>query len=50
VPRAVESLTEIVNLYADAMLKMGAEFDKDTIMADLADYLTQEPMHKSSAA
>jgi len=46
----VESLTEIVNLYADAMLKMGAEFDKDTIMADLADYLTQEPMHKSSAA
>ncbi len=46
----VESLTEIVNLYADAMLKMGAEFDKDTIMADLADYLAQEPMHKSSAA
>jgi aspartate aminotransferase-like enzyme len=46
----VESLTEIVSLYADAMLKMGAEFDKDTIMADLADYLTQEPMHKSSAA
>jgi len=46
----VESLTEIVNLYADAMLKMGAEFDKDTIMADLADYLAQEPIHKSSAA
>ncbi len=46
----VESLTEIVNLYADAMLKMGAEFDKDTIMADLADYLAQEPLHNSSAA
>jgi len=36
----VASLTEIVDLYADAMLKMGAEFDKDAIMSDLAAYLT----------
>jgi aspartate aminotransferase-like enzyme len=35
----VASLTEIVDLYADAMLKMGAEFDKDAIMSDLAKYL-----------
>ncbi len=36
----VASLTEIVDLYADAMLKMGAEFDKQAIMSDLAAYLT----------
>lgn len=35
----VASLTEIVDLYADAMLKMGAEFDKQSIMSDLAAYL-----------
>jgi alanine-glyoxylate transaminase/serine-glyoxylate transaminase/serine-pyruvate transaminase len=35
----VASLTEIVDLYADAMLKMGAEFDKQAIMSDLAAYL-----------
>jgi alanine-glyoxylate transaminase/serine-glyoxylate transaminase/serine-pyruvate transaminase len=35
----VASLTEIVGLYANAMLKMGAEFDKDAIMSELATYL-----------
>jgi aspartate aminotransferase-like enzyme len=35
----IASLTEIVDLYADAMLKMGAEFDKQAIMSDLAAYL-----------
>ena len=35
----VDSLTEIVDLYANAMLKMGAEFDKQAIMSDLATYL-----------
>ena len=35
----VDSLTEIVDLYANAMLKMGAEFDKQAIMSDLAVYL-----------
>jgi alanine-glyoxylate transaminase/serine-glyoxylate transaminase/serine-pyruvate transaminase len=35
----VESLTEIVSLYADAMLKLGAAFDKDAIMSDLKEYL-----------
>ena len=35
----VESLTEIVSLYADAMLKLGAAFDKDAIMSDLTEYL-----------
>ena len=33
------ALTDIVNRYADAMLKMGANFDKDGVMAGLADYL-----------
>ncbi len=46
----VESLSEIVSLFADAMLKMGAEFDKDAIMTALADYLAQDPQRKSSAA
>jgi alanine-glyoxylate transaminase/serine-glyoxylate transaminase/serine-pyruvate transaminase len=46
----VESLTEIVSLYADAMLKMGAEFDKAAIMTDLANSLHKEPPCESSAA
>ncbi len=33
------ALTDIVGRYADAMLKMGAELDKDSVMAGLADYL-----------
>ena len=45
----VESLTEIVNLFADAMLKMGAEFDKDAIMTDLANKLVKESQCESSA-
>jgi aspartate aminotransferase-like enzyme len=46
----VESLTEIVSLYADAMLKMGAEFDKEAIMADLGNSLVKELAGESSAA
>ena len=46
----VESLTEIVSLYADAMLKMGAEFDKAAIMAELGNSLDKEPPCESSAA
>jgi alanine-glyoxylate transaminase/serine-glyoxylate transaminase/serine-pyruvate transaminase len=45
-----KSLTEIVNLFADAMLNMGASFDKAPIMSDLADYLAGEPPSKPSAA
>ena len=33
------AITDIVNRYADAMLKMGAEFDKDSVLAGLADHL-----------
>ncbi|NNE64734.1 MAG: aminotransferase class V-fold PLP-dependent enzyme [Gammaproteobacteria bacterium] len=33
------AITDIVNRYADAMLKMGAEFNKDAILAGLADHL-----------
>lgn len=46
----VESLTEIVSLYADAMLKMGAEFDKDAIMTDLGNSLHKESPREYSAA
>ena len=45
----IESLTEIVKLFADAMLKMGAEFDKDAIMTDLANKLVKESLRESSA-
>ena len=34
-----EALNDIVGRLADAMLKMGADFNKDNIMAGLADYL-----------
>ena len=34
-----EALTDIAGRYADAMLKMGADFDKISIMTGLADYL-----------
>ena len=33
-----EAITEIVSRFADAMLKMGAEFNKDSIMRDLKAY------------
>ena len=33
------AITEIVSRFADAMLNMGAEFDKDAILAGLADHL-----------
>jgi aspartate aminotransferase-like enzyme len=33
------AITDIVNRYADAMLKMGAEFNKDAILAGLAEHL-----------
>ncbi len=33
-----EAITEIVSRFADAMLKMGAEFNKDSIMNDLKAY------------
>lgn len=33
------AITDIVGRYADAMLKMGADFDRDSVMAGLADYL-----------
>jgi len=46
----VESLTEIVNLFANAMLKMGANFDQASIMSDLAKYLAGESLSKPSAA
>jgi alanine-glyoxylate transaminase/serine-glyoxylate transaminase/serine-pyruvate transaminase len=46
----VESLTEIVRLYADAMLKMGAEFDKEAVMKELADYLASGTLSESTAA
>ncbi|SON55366.1 Purine catabolism protein PucG [Hartmannibacter diazotrophicus] len=42
-----ESITEIVGRFADAMLEMGAEFDKAKIMADLKSYF--EPRLKNSA-
>jgi alanine-glyoxylate transaminase/serine-glyoxylate transaminase/serine-pyruvate transaminase len=34
----VEAITDIVGRFADAMLKMGAEFDKPAVMNDLAEY------------
>lgn len=34
-----EALSDIVGRFADAMLKMGADIDKDSVMAGLADYL-----------
>ena len=34
----VEAITDIVSRFADAMLKMGAEFDKGTVMNGLAEY------------
>ena len=34
-----EAITDIVSRYADAMLKMGADFSKENILAGLADYL-----------
>ena len=34
-----EALTDIVSRYADAMLKMGADFNKEDILAGLADHL-----------
>ncbi|UCC55699.1 MAG: alanine--glyoxylate aminotransferase family protein [Gammaproteobacteria bacterium] len=34
----VEAITDIVGRFADAMLKMGAEFDKQAIMKGLAEY------------
>ena len=34
----VEAITDIVGRFADAMLKMGAQFDKDKIMNDLKAY------------
>ncbi len=34
----VEAITDIVGRFADAMLKMGAQFDKDQIMSDLKAY------------
>jgi alanine-glyoxylate transaminase/serine-glyoxylate transaminase/serine-pyruvate transaminase len=37
-----ESLTEIVDLFADAMLKLGAKFDKQTIMSNLSNHLWRE--------
>jgi len=46
----VEALTEIVDLFANAMLKMGGNFDKASIMSDLAKYLAGESLSKSSAA
>ncbi|MCP4432070.1 MAG: alanine--glyoxylate aminotransferase family protein [Gammaproteobacteria bacterium] len=33
------AITDIVNRYADAMLKMNAEFDKDSVLAGLAEHL-----------
>ena len=45
----VEALTEIVDLFANAMLKMGGNFDKASIMSDLAKYLAGESLSKSSA-
>jgi aspartate aminotransferase-like enzyme len=35
-----EAITEIVSRFADAMLKMGAEFDKDAILVQLAGHFT----------
>ena len=46
----VEALTEIVDLFANAMLKMGGNFDKASIMSDLAKYLAGESLSKSSVA
>ena len=46
----VEALTEIVDLFANAMLKMGSNFDKASIMSDLAKYLAGESLSKSSVA
>lgn len=34
----VDAITEIVSLFADAMLKMGADFSKDEIMQNLKNY------------
>jgi hypothetical protein len=34
----VEAITEIVGRFADAMLKRGAEFDKQAVMNGLAEY------------
>jgi aspartate aminotransferase-like enzyme len=34
----VEAITEIVGRFADAMLKMGADFDKHAVMSGLAEY------------
>ena len=34
----VEAITDITGRFADAMLKMGAEFDKETVMNGLAEY------------
>lgn len=34
-----DAITDIVGRYADAMLKMGADFDRDSVMAGLAEYL-----------
>ncbi len=34
-----EALSDIVGRFSDAMLKMGAGFDKDSVMTGLADYL-----------
>ncbi len=34
-----EALSDIVGRYADAMLRMGADFDRDGVMAGLAGYL-----------
>ncbi len=33
------ALTDIVGRLSDAMLKMGASFDKDSVMSNLANYL-----------
>jgi aspartate aminotransferase-like enzyme len=35
---SVEAITDIVGRFADAMLKMGAEFDKQAVMDGLAEY------------
>ena len=34
----VEAITEIVGRFADAMLKRGADFDKQAVMNDLAEF------------
>ena len=37
-----EALTDIVGRLADAMLKMGGSFDKDSVMSNLASYLANQ--------